>query len=273
MIRVRQLEPEDGPNATNLWASAMKGSNYCEAMQKRIDEFVELKLNDPHDMGNVFLNYVQQQERPNDHENGRPTNYDKNHIVEYLFPTKNFWVVEHIETSADQELQTAQIVGCVGGMVRSEKDLSKITPEGKEYVPRINFEYPLWSKPLGIGISPNSRHAGVELVRMAVHPDYRGKDRTFSVIKSNGDLDANKKQSISQLLIVTLAKWALETNCKYVVLTTGRLMYNAVSAYKRFGFSGHELPESMAFSAEASHLIDQNSPRSIDSKDNQKCKT
>ena len=264
MIRVRQLTPEDGPAATNLWASAMKGSNYCESMQKRIDEFVESKLNDPHDMGNVFLNYVQQQERPNDHVNGESTNYDRNNRMEYLIPTKNFWVIEHFETRADQKLQTGQIVGCVGGMVRSEKDLSKITPEGKEYVPRVNFNYPLWSKPLGIGISPNTSHAAVELVRMAVHPDYRGKERTFSVIELNDDMDRNMKQSISQLLVVTLAKWALEMKCKYLVLTTGRLMYNAVNAYKRLGFSGHELPESMAFSAEASYLIDRNSPRSLD---------
>ena len=264
MIRVRQLEPEGGPAATNLWASAMKGSNYCESMQERIDKFVESKLNDPHDMGNVFLNYVQQQKKPNDYLNGEQTNYDRNNRVEHLFPKKNFWVVEHVETSPDQESQTAQIVGCVGGMVRSEKDLSKITPEGKEYVPRVNFEYPLWSKPLGIGISPNTSHAAVELVRMAVHPDYRGKERTFPVIESNCDVDANMKLSISQLLIVTLAKWALEMNCKYVVLTTGRLMYNAVNAYKRLGFSGHELPESMAFSAEASYLIDRNFTRSLD---------
>ena len=251
MIRVRLLELEDGPAATNLWASAMKGSNYCESMQKRIDEFVESKLNDPRDMGNVFFNYVQH-------------NYERKNRVKYLFPTRNFWVVEHVETSPDQELPTAQIVGCVGGMVRSAKDLSKITPQGKEYVPRVNFDYPLWSKPLGIGISPNHSHAGVELVRMAVHPDFRGKAKTFSVIESNCDVDANMKQSISQLLIVTIAKWALEVNCKYVVLTTGKLMYNAVNAYKRFGFSGHELPESMAFSAEASYLIDRNSSKCFD---------
>ena len=142
--------------------------------------------------------------------------------------------------------------------MRSAEDLSKITPDGKEYVLRDQEEYPLWSKPLGIGLDPNSNHSAVELVRMAVHQDFRGK--LFSVVGGNIDLvpNGNKKISISQLLTVTIAKWAQEKSCKYIVLTTGRSMYKAVSAYKRLGFSGHELPKNLAFSAEVSCLIEKN---------------
>ena len=92
---------------------------------------------------------------------------------------------------------------------------------------------------------------------MAVHPDFRGKNRTFPVNCSN-ELDVKidgTQVSVSQLLIRTAAEWAVLRNCKYLVLTTGRPMYRAVSAYKRLGFSGNELPENVAFSAEASTLI------------------
>ena len=122
---------------------------------------------------------------------------------------------------------------------------------------REEEEYPLWSRPLGVGLSTADGHGAVELVRMAVHPDFRGKNRTFPVICSNV-LDINRHStevSVSQLLIRTAAEWAVLRNCKYLVLTTGRPMYKAVSAYKRLGFSGNELPENVAFSAEASKLI------------------
>ena len=122
---------------------------------------------------------------------------------------------------------------------------------------REEEEYPLWSRPLGVGLSTADGHGAVELVRMAVHPDFRGKNRTFPVISSNV-LDINRHStevSVSQLLIRTAAEWAVLRNCKYLVLTTGRPMYKAVSAYKRLGFSGNELPENVAFSAEASKLI------------------
>ena len=57
MINIRQLEKRDAASATNLWATSMKGSNYGE-WQKRIDKFVDSKLNDPNDMGDVFSSYV-----------------------------------------------------------------------------------------------------------------------------------------------------------------------------------------------------------------------
>ena len=139
--------------------------------------------------------------------------------------------------------------------------MTKITPVGKEYIQRENFEHPLWSKPLGIGLIPNSSHGAVELVRMAVHPDFRGKEKIFSVFKDEDLIDSgqNKQLTISQLLIFTISKWAIETNSRYVVLTTGRSMNKAVAAYKRLGFSGYELPENVAFSAEVSCLLEKNS--------------
>ena len=57
MINIRQLEKRDAASATDLWATSMKGSNYGE-WQKRIDKFVDSKLNDPNDMGDVFSSYV-----------------------------------------------------------------------------------------------------------------------------------------------------------------------------------------------------------------------
>ena len=146
------------------------------------------------------------------------------------------------------------IVGCIGGLVRSPSDLSQVVPKGKEHYMREEEEYPLWSRPLGVGLNTTPGHGAVELVRMAVHPDFRGKNRTFPVNRSNVH-DTNCEVSVSQLLIRTAAEWAVLRNCKYLVLTTGRPMYKAVSAYKRLGFSGNELPENVAFSAEASTLI------------------
>ena len=97
---------------------------------------------------------------------------------------------------------------------------------------------------------------------MAVHRDFRGKEKIFSVLKDDGIIDSSEKRklSISQLLVFTIAKWAIERNCKYVVLTTGRSMCKAVAAYKRLGFSGYELPENVAFSAQVSCLLERNSP-------------
>ena len=160
------------------------------------------------------------------------------------------------------ELEQPRIVGCVGGILRSAEDMTKITPVGKEYIQRENYEHPLWSKPLGIGLIPNSSHGAVELVRMAVHPDFRGKEKIFSVVKDEDLIDCgqNKQLSISQVLISTIAKWAIERNCKHIVLTTGRSMFKAVAAYKRLGFSGYELPENIAFSAQVSCLLEINSP-------------
>ena len=58
MIAIRQLQERDALEATNLWASSMRGSN-CGDFQEKINRFVELKLNDENDMGNLFRNYVQ----------------------------------------------------------------------------------------------------------------------------------------------------------------------------------------------------------------------
>ena len=159
-------------------------------------------------------------------------------------------------------MEQPRIVGCVGGILRSAEDMTKITPVGKEYIQREYYEHPLWSKPLGIGLIPNSSHGAVELVRMAVHPDFRGKEKVFSVFKDKDQIDSgqNKQRSISQVLIFTIAKWAIERKCKYVVLTTGRSMFKAVTAYKSLGFSGYELPENVAYSAKVSCLLEINSP-------------
>ena len=107
MIRARQLEQKDALAATNLWASAMKGSNYSESMQNRINQFVDTKLKDPNDMGDVFRNYVlQKYDSSNDdilkHEKG--SNFETNHAAknENNFQTRNFWVVEYIQNSSDK---------------------------------------------------------------------------------------------------------------------------------------------------------------------------
>ena len=266
MIRVRQLEPEDGQAATHLWASAMKGSNYGESLQKNIDKFVDMKLKDHNDMGNVYLNYVQmQKELSNDDKVQGGINFESNLRNANILQRRNFWVVDYIELSPEKHSKKSEIVGCIGGIVRSGNDLSKATPEGKDYIARDNFEYPLWSKPLGIGLSPNIYHGGVELVRMAVHSDFRGKEKIFSVVDAKSAFESNEDQkvSVSQLLILSVAKWAVKMNCRYVVLTTGKSMYKAVGAYKRLGFSGHYLPENVAFSAEVSTLIDKNLPKNM----------
>ena len=110
MIRVRQLEPKDSLAATSLWASAMKGSNYDEAMQKRINEFVKSKSNDPNDMGDVFLNYVKHEERSNNVtsiniEEGINLETNHNNKSREILPSRNFWVVECINDSQHQDSQ------------------------------------------------------------------------------------------------------------------------------------------------------------------------
>ena len=110
MIRVRQLEPKDGLAATSLWASAMKGSNYDESMQKRINEFVESKSNDPNDMGDVFLNYVKHEEKSNNvtsinMEEGINLETNHNNKSRESLPSRNFWVVECINDSQHQDSQ------------------------------------------------------------------------------------------------------------------------------------------------------------------------
>ena len=111
---------------------------------------------------------------------------------------------------------------------------------------------------MGVGLTTTEGYGAVELVRMAVHPEFRGKGRKFPVIYFNEKEQTkhNLELSISELLVFTVAKWAVEKHCKFVVLTTGRFMYRAVNAYKRLGFSGNELPENVVFSAEAMDLIE-----------------
>ena len=53
MIQVRQLDQKDARAATELWASAMRESTYGPC-KDRINSFVETKLKDPNDMGDVF---------------------------------------------------------------------------------------------------------------------------------------------------------------------------------------------------------------------------
>ena len=106
MIRARQLEEKDALAATNLWASAMKGSNYNESMQNRINQFVDTKLKDPSDMGDVFRNYVLQKDpsgNKEDLKHGKGMNIETNHNAKNgnSFQTRNFWVVEYIPNPSD----------------------------------------------------------------------------------------------------------------------------------------------------------------------------
>ena len=108
MIRARQLELKDAVAATNLWATAMKSSNYDESMQKRINEFVETKLNDPDDMKDVFVNYVKNGEKSNNITNKSikdGINFEIYHNTKNidLVPLRNFWVVEYIYDSQHQD--------------------------------------------------------------------------------------------------------------------------------------------------------------------------
>ena len=100
MINIRQLEKRDAASATNLWATSMKGSNYGE-WQKRIDKFVDSKLNDPNDMGDVFSSYVNVKSDQvctigsritNDSVIETKTNCHNNIS---LSADRNFWVVEY----------------------------------------------------------------------------------------------------------------------------------------------------------------------------------
>ena len=67
--------------------------------------------------------------------------------------------------------------------------------------------------------------------------------------------NSTKFLSVSELLVGKLAAWTLEKRCHYVVLTTGRFMPRAVSAYKRLGFAGHELPVDVLFAARSVDLV------------------
>ena len=107
MIRVRQLEEKDALAATNLWASAMKGSNYGESMQNRIDQFVDTKLKDLNDMGDVYRNYVLQKDNSSNDDILIPeseVNFETNHTAKRKcsFQNRNFWVVEFIPQLSDQ---------------------------------------------------------------------------------------------------------------------------------------------------------------------------
>ena len=194
MIKIRQLQDKDSVDVQNLWASSMRGSN-CGEFQERINRFVECKLNDKSDMGNVFLSYVQSESRGKKEgikhctQNETNLHLKCNESNETFRSIRNFWVVEYIEHSGDNSdteftHQTkATIVGCIGGIVRSARDLAQIIPDGKEYVNRDEEEYPLWSKPLGVGLSTNLNDGAVELVRMAVDHNFRGKTKKFPHFK------------------------------------------------------------------------------------------
>ena len=101
MINIRQLEQRDAASATNLWATSMKGSNYGE-WQNRIDKFVDSKLNDPNDMGDVFSSYVNVKSDIHVCTTGSRIANDsfietKTNCRNYISATadRNFWVVEY----------------------------------------------------------------------------------------------------------------------------------------------------------------------------------
>ena len=107
MIQVRQLEQNDAAAATNLWSSAMREPTYAYS-KERINRFVESKLKDPNDMGDVFSSYVNgRQEEEDDSKVSHTTNgssmvsgvRDKDR--ENL-PIRNFWVVEYIPQNYHQ---------------------------------------------------------------------------------------------------------------------------------------------------------------------------
>ena len=107
MIRARQLEEKDALAATNLWASAMKGSSYSESMQNRINQFVDTKLNDPCDMGDVFRNYVRQKHDPINDDTLIPekgVNFEPKNTAKHKnnLQSRNFWVVEYFQNPSDQ---------------------------------------------------------------------------------------------------------------------------------------------------------------------------
>ena len=104
MIQVRQLEKKDTLAATNLWASSMRGSNYGE-WQNRINSFVESKLNDPSDMGDVYANYVDN-DMTKVNESGSKSKKSKKCTKtseqgeedKGNLSIRNFWVVEYISS-------------------------------------------------------------------------------------------------------------------------------------------------------------------------------
>ena len=108
MINIRQLEKRDAASATNLWATSMKGSNYGE-WQKRIDKFVDSKLNDPDDMGDVFSSYVNVKSDTHVRTIGSRVVNDsfietKTNCRNNISATadRNFWIVEYHSCSQPQ---------------------------------------------------------------------------------------------------------------------------------------------------------------------------
>eukprot|EP00392_Amoebophrya_sp_AT5.2_P006999 g7011.t1 len=156
-----------------------------------------------------------------------------------------------------------EVVGCVGALLRDGEDMAARVPRGKEYLQREEADTtPLWGQPLGIGSSP-----AVELVRMAVREDARGKtflvedagllvgENTCSCQAEQERRGSRAELKVSQLLAAQVAAWAKEQNVEFVVLTTASAFLGTVKAYERFGFSARKLPVNTAFSARADELL------------------
>lgn len=279
MIRARQITPADNAAVREVWADAMLGHGIEQA-----NEFVKKRYDDPRDMGDAFANFVRPAGTSSD-ESG----------------PKNFWVVERIKippsrattkiaregdggngscsTTPTGNITTSalattvprpttgasepEVVGCVGALLRDGEDMAARVPRGKEYLQREEADTtPLWGQPLGIGSSP-----AVELVRMAVREDARGKtflvedagllvgENTCSCQEEQERRGSRAELKVSQLLAAQVAAWAKEQNVEFVVLTTASAFLGTVKAYERLGFSARKLPVNTAFSARADELL------------------
>ena len=134
--------------------------------------------------------------------------------------------------------EPTRIVGCVGCFVRSAEDLAQVTPSGKEYLRgRDNSKMqPLWA-PVGVAGTLGDCCKAVELIRMAVHKEFRGK-------------------GAAEMLVTAVAEYAISKGCAHVVLSTGRYMAKAVKAYKRLGLNGHEISQyNVVYGAKSHDLI------------------
>ena len=138
---VRRLTESSAADATMIWAAGMDSYDTTLKPGEHSD-FVNLKMSDPTDMGDVFANYVQGSSR-------------------------NFWTA-HIGDA---------MVGCVGAIVRPPDDLARTIPKDKEYLVKSDdsdgspaITETMWG-PLGV---PDDKAPGaVELVRMSVSPDWQ----------------------------------------------------------------------------------------------------
>ncbi|CAD7935876.1 unnamed protein product [Amoebophrya sp. A120] len=257
-VFVRQLQERDNEVVRQIWSEAMLSHGLQQAR-----EFVEKRYDDPTDMGNAFASFLGER--------------------------KNFWVAVSLEeylqdtagtttgtTSAakidpggrDLAHEGEKVIGCVGGLFRDTDDLRRFCPHGKEYLKRDpGDEVPLWQEPLGIPDSARSStsRGAVELVRMAVAPEYRGRmvvevGQSLASRENEREHDTQpvRVTKVAQLLAEQVARYAqADLQSEFVVLSTASAMKQAVRAYEKLGFQGRLLVENVAFSARCEDLLRQ----------------